>query len=281
MGVVPNGTLPNADQPRQADLEQAGAWLNQHGLVDARPTPLLAMRLAARRRARIAASVLLAMFIVAVSLTYASFYDRPTAGTFDGFEQHRRTPLLLVTALVITLVAAQSLLDWWVRRIDRRAGATLLRRAAHPVRLGWRTVVGVPRAAFAVATFAGAAALAIGALTVGGSTGWYAVAIQLIGLCGVAVSTCVQLRHLLAHPAVAEDEVSLTADAIMRVEDARAVAAPTVVWCLPVVSLVDSAPGWWNAAWVAFVVVGVIALWLIEARTAPSGTVARHAMSAR
>jgi hypothetical protein len=266
---MPNGRLPDVGPSvRPADLEQAGVWLAGHGLADVEPTPLLATRLAARRRTRLAASVLLAAFICAAALNTVSGSDQPWS-------------LLVMTAIVVGLVLAQSLLDRWVRRVDRRAGATLPRRAAHPVRLGWRTVIGWPRTAFALATFAGAAVLAISALTVDDSTGWYPVAIQLIGLCGVAVGTCVQLRHLLTHPAVADDEVSLTADAIMRVEDARAVAAPTVVWCLPIVSLVATAPGWWNAAWVAFVVLGVLALWLIEARSAPSGTVARHAMSAR
>ena len=136
----------------------------------------------------------------------------------------------MLTALVVGLVLAQSLLDRWVRRVDRRAAATLPRRAAHPVRLGWRTVLGWPRAAFAVTTFAGAVVLAIGALTVQDSTTRYAAVVLLIGLCGVAVGMVVQLRHVLTHPVVADDEVSLTADVIMRVEDAREVAAPTVVW---------------------------------------------------
>ena len=47
-------------------------------------------------------------------------------------------PLLVLAALVVGLLLAQSLLDWWVRRVDRRAGATLPRRAAHPIQLGWR-----------------------------------------------------------------------------------------------------------------------------------------------
>ena len=90
---------------------------------------------------------------------------------------------------------AQSLLDWWVRRVDRRAGATLPRRAAHPVRLGWRTVLGRPHAAFAVTTFAGAMALAVGALTVPDPTAQYAAVVLLIGLCGVAAGMVVQLRQ--------------------------------------------------------------------------------------
>lgn len=267
---MPNATAANAGQPGPAALEGVRLWLTMHGLADARPTPLLAVRLAARRRVRVAASVLLALFLIATALVYAASL---------GAEPGGRAPLLVLTAVVIALVVGQSLLDSWVRRVDRRVAATLRRRVAHPRRLGWRTVVGLPRAVFAGATFAGAVGLAIAALAVGDTTGRYAAVILLIGLCGVAVVTGVQLRHLLTHPAVAYDETSLTADAIMRVEDAREVSMPTVSWCLPTVSLLAAVPGWWTAAWLAFIVLGVVALALITARTAPAGTVVRHAMS--
>ncbi|MEU4743333.1 hypothetical protein AB0G02_23120 [Actinosynnema sp. NPDC023658] len=273
---MPKGTSPDADlSVRPADLERAGAWLAGHGLADVRPTTLLATRLEVRRRARLAASVLLAAFLIAVALTY-------TGGMVEG-SGDRRWSLLVLTALVVGLVLAQSSLDGWVRRVDRRAGATLSRRAAHPVRLGWRTVLGRPRAAFAVATFAGGTALAISTLTLDDSTARYAAVILLVGLCGLAVGVVVQLRHTLTHPVVADDEVSLTADVIMRVEDARVGAAPTAVWSvwsLPVVSVFSTTFGWWNAAWLAFIVLSVIALALIEARTARSAAVARNVMSA-
>ncbi|MEU4091593.1 hypothetical protein [Streptomyces sp. NPDC026673] len=269
-----------ADQSvRPADVEQAGAWLARHGLADVRPTPLLATRLAARRRARLAAQVLLAAFIIAVALVYT--LDLTARAAADGPGPNRRWSLLAMTAVVVALVLALSLLDRWVRKVDRRAGATLPRRAAHPVRLGWRTVLGLPHAAFAVGTFAVAMAMAISALTVRDSASRYAALILLIGLCGVAVGMVVQLRHILTHPVVADDEVSLTADVIMRVEDAREVATPSVVWSLPVVSVFDTALGWWNAAWLVFIVLSAITLALITARTAQSGTVARHATSTR
>ena len=273
---MPDETLSDVDPPvRPADLERAGAWLARHGLADVRPTLLLATRLAVRRRTRLAASVLLAAFIIGVTLTY-------TGGMDDG-SGYRRWSLLVLTALVVGLVLAQSLLDWRVRRVDRRAGATLPRRATYPVRLGWRTVLGWPRAAFAATTFAGATALAIGSLTLHNSTARYAAVILLIGLCGLAVGIVVQLRHILTHPVVADDEVSLTADVIMRVEDARAGAMPTAVWSvwsLPVVSVFSTTFGWWSAAWLVFIVLSVIALALIEARTARIAMVARQVMSA-
>jgi len=277
---MPNGTLPDVDLPvRPADLERAGAWLAGHGLADVRPTPLLAARLAVRRRARLAASVLLAVFILAAALAYVS--DLPPGPAVDGFEAHQRWWLLALAAAVVGWVLVQSLMDRWVRRVDRRAGATLPRRATHPVRLGWRTVLGWPRAAFAAATFAGATALAIGALTPHNSTARYAAVILLIGLCGVAVGTAVQLRHVLTHPVVADDEGSLTADFLMRVEDAREVAVPTVVWSLPVVSVFDTGLDPWNTGWLVFIILSVIALALITVRDGRSALAAQHRPSAR
>lgn len=260
------------DQPvRTADLKGASVWLAVHGLTDVPPTPLLATRLAARQRARLAAAVLLAAFIIAVALVYTA--DRSVGAAVDGSGPYRHWSLLLLTAVVVGLVLAQSLVDRRVRRADRRAAATLPRRAAHPVRPGWRTVLGWPRAAFTVATFAGAMVLAIGALTVLDSTARYAALLLLIGLCGAAVVMVVQLRHVLTHPVVADDEASLTTDVIMRVEDARDVTTPSLVWCLPVASVLDTVPGWWVFAWCLFIALGAVTLALI---TVGSGIAARR-----
>ncbi len=256
------------EQPAsQADVEQAGRWLAGHGLPEDRPTPLLAARLTARRRARLASSVVLAAFIVAVALAYS--FARPA----DGSGSIQPWSLVVLAVVVGGLVLAQALLDWRVRRADRRVAATLPRRAAHPVRPGWRTVLGLPRAAFAVTTFTGAMVLAIASLTARDGTAQYASVVLLVGLCGVAVATGVQLRHVLTHPVVADDEVSLTADGIMRVEDARDVTTPTAVWCLPTVSVLDTAPGWWVAAWCVFVALGAVSLALI---TVSAGLAARR-----
>ncbi|GAA1786478.1 hypothetical protein GCM10009682_05730 [Luedemannella flava] len=263
--------------PDGADLKVASAWLAMHGLADAEPTSLLATRLAVRRRARLAASILLAVFICAVALIYAS--DRPEGGAVD--RSGPRWSLVALTVTVVGLVLALALLDGWVRRVDRRAGAALPRRAAHPVRLGWRDVLGWPRVALVAGTFAGTVALAIGAITRPDATARYAAVVLLIGLGGVAVGMVVQLRHVLTHPAVADDEVSLTADVIMRIEDAREVAVPTVVWLLPVVSVIESAPGWWTAAWLTFVVLGVAGLALVTVWTVRTGQVARLVAGAR
>jgi hypothetical protein len=257
---------------RQADHTEAKRWLARHGLADTEPTPLLATRLAARRRAKVADSLLLAAFLIGAALAHTL---RLTEGTSSWL------PLLVLAALVVGLLVAQWLLGWWVRRVDRRAGAQLSRRVAHPVELGWPAVLGRPYAAFTVATFTGALLLAVSVLPVSDSSLRYGAIVVLISLTGAGAGTIMQLRQVLASPAVAEDEASLTADVIMRVEDARALVTPSLVWSLPAIFLYGESLGWWNAVSLALVVAGAIALCLIQIRTTGVGTAARRAMATR
>ncbi len=267
-------SLPDAGPPaRAADLRLAGEWLARHDLAGARPTPLLADRLAVRRRARLAAHVILALLIIASALAATS--------AFGGFQSPRPLPLLALTVLVAGLLLAQSLLDWWVRRVDQRAGASLSRRAAHLIQPGWRAVLGRPYAVFTVATFTGAMVLAGSALAVPDPTVRQLAVVLLIGLLGVTAISAMQLRHLLRRPVVAEDEESLTADVIMRVEDARDLTTPSVQWSLPMVLLFGTAPGWWSAAAVAYLILGLVACIVLNAKTPSSATAARRAMSVR
>jgi hypothetical protein len=266
--------LPDAGPPvRTADLRLAGKWLAMHGLTGARPTPLLASRLAVRRRARLATLVIPGVLIVASGLAARS--------AFGDFPPHRPLSRLALAALVVGLLLAQSLLDWWVRRVDQRAGATLSRRAAHPIQPGWRAVLGQPYAFFAVATSAGAMVLAGSALAVPDPTVRQLAVVLLIGLLGATAITAMQLRHLLRRPVVAEDEESLTADVIMRVEDARDRVMPSMLLSLPIVLLFGTAPGWWGAAAVAYLILNPVAYIALRTRTPSSATVARRAMSLR
>jgi hypothetical protein len=248
----------------QASLKEVSQWLAQHGLTGTEPTPLLAARLSVRRQARAIDSLLLATFLIGAALTHVL----------------GRLPLVL-TALVAALLSGQWLLHGWVLRSDRRAGAQLTRRVAHPVKLGWRAVLGRPYAAFTAATFAGAILLAVSTLTVPDPTLRNGAVVVLIGLAGTGVGLIMQLRQVLTSPAVADNEASLTADVIMRVEDARALVTPSLVWSLPAIFLYGESLGWWNAASVALVVAGVIALALIHHRTTNVETTARRALAVR
>nr|MDT0659681.1 hypothetical protein [Micromonospora sp. DSM 115978] len=258
---------------RQADHTEVGRWLAQHGLDAAEATPLLAVRLAVRRRAKVADSVLLAAFLIGAALTHV--WRGFTDVTFSWL------PLLVLTALVAVLLTGQWLLGRWVRRVDQRAGARLPRRVAHPVDLGWQAVLGRPYAIFTVATYTAAVLLAVSVLPIPDPDLRFGAAVVLIGLAAAAASLIMQLRQVLASPAVAQDEASLTADVIMRVEDARALATPSLVWTLPAIFLYGDELGWWNAVALALVVVGAVALGLIQSRTTAVEGAARRALATR
>ncbi|WP_062430609.1 hypothetical protein [Herbidospora daliensis] len=263
---------PLTDAP-EAALKEAESWLAQHDLADARPTPLLAHRLVARRYARLYGSIILAVLIVGSSgaATFSRFGDG-TARTWS---------LVAMIVLVAGLLVAQVLLDRWVRQVDRRAGATLSRRAAHLIQPGWRTVLGRPYAVFAAAVFVGSMLLTGSALALPDETVRRLAVVMLIGLLGATAINALQLRHLVRHPVVAEDERSLTADVIMRVEDARDLTTPNVQWTLPMILLFGTAPGWWSAAAMGYLLVSLAAFIVLRKKTPSSTTVARQAVGAR
>ncbi|GID98211.1 hypothetical protein ACFQFC_18960 [Amorphoplanes digitatis] len=256
-----------------AEHTEVERWLARHGLADAEPTPLLATRLAVRRRAKVADALLLAAFMMGAALTHA--LGLPTTVTSSWLL------LLVLASLAVGLLVAQWLLGWWVRRVDQRAGAQLARRVAHPAELGWPAVLGRPHAVFAVATFAGAFLLALSVLPIPDSGLRNGAIFVLIGLACAGVGTVLQLRQVLASPAVADDEASLTADVIMRVEDARALVTPSLVWTMPAIFLYGESLGWWNAVALALVVTGALALSLIQLRATRVGTAARRALATR
>ncbi|GAA1758060.1 hypothetical protein GCM10009734_77870 [Nonomuraea bangladeshensis] len=262
---------------RPGDVRQAGDWLARHGLGEARPTPLLAARLAARRRARLADHLMLAVLIIAAALAQLNLFLAAPGG--PGSESWTWWPLLMLAGLVAALLVTRTLLEAWVRRIDRGAGAALARRATHPVQPGWRVLLGRPYALWAAGTYAAALALTGSALTLDGAGVRQAALVLLVALAGVGAVALLQVRDLLARPVVAEDELSLTADVIMRIEDARESTSPGTVWCLPMVLLFGMAPGWWRAASLSLVLLGLAALVVIQTRTPDSAAMARRIVS--
>ncbi|GAA0943064.1 hypothetical protein [Virgisporangium aurantiacum] len=251
------------------------AWLRRHELDDALATSVLATRLAVRWRARLVGSIMLALLFIVAALVQTFQL------TTEDYGPLRPTLLVVLAVFVGGLVVTQFLLDRWVRRVDQRIGATLSRRATHPVHPGWRSVVGRSHAALGIGSFLGAVALAVSALTVTDPVVRYGALVLLTGVCGVGAVVAVQLRHLLSRPVVADDAASLTADVIMRIEDARDTNVPSVLWSLPMVLLFGMAPGWWGAAALAFMLAGLIGLVVVQMRTPGSAATARQVVGVR
>jgi hypothetical protein len=243
------------------------AWLRRHKLDDTRVTPVLATRLAVRIRARMVSHIMFAALFIVAALVQAREKLAPDA--------NGKTALLVaLAAMVGGLVLTQFLLDRWVRTVDRKVGATLTRRATHPIQPGWRALLGRSYAILGLAGFAGAGALAVSALALPDIR--YPALVLLTGVAGVAAVVAVQTRHLLVRPVVAEDEASLTADVVMRIEDARDGGALSTLWSLPVVLLFGTAPGWWAAAAFAFMFAGLIGLVVVTMKTPCVGAMARQ-----
>ena len=99
---------------------------------------------------------------------------------------------------------------------------------------------------------------------------------------GLRVGEDNPINHDVTPYAAVDDlEVSLTADVIMRIEDVRESTAPTVLWSLPMVLVFGSAPAWWNAASIGFVLLGMATLIAIQVRTPGAAAMARHVVGVR
>lgn len=263
---MPDGATPEIGP---ADRRLAADWLARHGLAG-EPTPLLNARLAARGRVTFVDSLVLGALFIAASLAVVG--DLFPTSAQDG-SSRRVLWLALLTAVLAALLLAQILTQRWTRRADRQAGQGLARRATHHRQLGWRDIVGPGDAWLAAGAFTASLTLAL----IGGG---YASVVTLVALAGCAVSMGVRLRDLWTRPIIAEDETSLTADLVMRVEDAREAVSPVVPLSLPLILMASAAPTWWIVAAFILPPAGVVALIVIRKRTPPCTVVARRAMIA-
>ena len=224
-----------------SDLRLAGAWLAQHGWMTPGPTPALATRLAVRRNASVADSVLLAGFIIAAGARAGEQAVAPIRGPdrVAWWWRWRRW--------WVGWCWRRWLLDRWVR--GSTAGPVPAWRGGRrtPCRPDggrcWacRTWRSRPRPSRAHSRWRRARwPRRSGSTGRGGRAADRPV--------GGGGCVAVRIRHLLTRPVVADDEESLTADLVMRIEDAREATAPTACcgrcpWCC------CSAPHpcWWNA----------------------------------
>jgi hypothetical protein len=200
-------------------LRRATGWLSKHGLAETGPTPLLTARLAVRRRARVELFALAAVvFVLAVIAQFLAWYRQ---------ESGPRTVLLVS---YVAVVLAFVLLRWlWlraVRRADRRIGAGLTRRVAHPTPPRWQCVLGRGRLITTVVTYAAGGFLLVATAVITSNTQHRVViAIGLTGLALLAATSGMELTDIMRRPALAEDALSLVVDDTLRAEDAREAAA--------------------------------------------------------
>jgi hypothetical protein len=80
----------------------------------------------------------------------------------------------------------------------------------------------------------------------------------------------------VVHPHTRADDGHRTDELRCR-EDSTAL---TTLWSLPVVLMFGSAPGWWNAASIGFVLLGAAAYIVVQVRTPCAAAMARHVVGA-
>jgi hypothetical protein len=191
--------------------ERTRRWLARHGLVHREATPLLRARLHARHRGEALATGL----TVVATLGYLAW--NLVLGFPDDDSRELYSLLAFFAALALAAVAAL----WVQGRVDRRVGAGLARRVAHPsaVRLG--AVVGGWFVTAAAVTYGGGAL--VGAVVAAGADNRDDRAGGIVLLCAVlafALIGLVGLVEVVRRPAVADDAHSLVDDTLLRREDA-------------------------------------------------------------
>lgn len=206
-------------------------WLREHGLVE---TPLLAARLRARERSRLATFAVV-WAAVAGALIVGRLW-------LPGLVVTPGSPTATMARDAVADVLATASI-WWVlggpRRAERRLRAALPTRVARAVPL---RVLGLwDRVA---AAFVYAAAFACGLLAVpkaGGAAFVFLIALVACG--GIAFAA---LRTVARRPVLAEDAVSLAADDLLRAEDARRGVAPyPLILVVPLATALPADRQWW------------------------------------
>jgi hypothetical protein len=221
-------------------MRRAAAWLASRGAAGIAPSPLLAARLRVRRR------IVIAMFgvVVLVGLVAVATYGRLGWDSYQSYQRGVVARLLGNMVFVLVVVLARWLALRAVRRADRRIGAALSRRVAHPTPFGWRAVLG-RRLAIPALTFGGAVGIGVAAAVLARTTqDLMMVAVLLLGVAVLAAMTAVEIAEILRRPALAEDAASLAADDALRIDDARGVATsplPVLLAALTATSLTPSA----------------------------------------
>jgi hypothetical protein len=204
---------------------RARRWLARHGAADREVTPLLAARLAARRRGEILTMVVLVAGIVAYLAwgVWESVVDYFTPSVPEVTDLSRLAALFIVYAL--GAIAAQFV----QARGERRIGAALSRRVAQPTAAGPVAVAGSWFAAAAAVVYGGGL-LAGAVVALGGrdaSDGDRLIGVVFIGaVLAFAALGLGALAGVVRRPVVAEDAQSLVDDHLLRREEAMQAIAP-------------------------------------------------------
>jgi hypothetical protein len=244
------------DEPTAAEAGFTRAWLGRHDITADRQTRLLALRVGSREQARRSYQLLFGLY----GGVWVVVAELPVPVRF-----------LLVSAVF----AVVPLLQWRRVRPRERAAARLapagdrlpLRVTARQV--GWWSLASV------LLTFGGGVVLCVARF----STSPVAAVSWAAALAVGAGSTALVLGPALRAPVIAEDPLSLAADAVLRAQDV-VMFAPSAVFAL--LALIDFAETWpsvppWFPVRVGYLVLALATAFAAQLRcrrrpvTAPAG----------
>lgn len=218
----------------------ARTWLERHGASGREPSRVLTARIAVRKRRTEREMLHLGLLCVALIAFVLVTEFASLSLVINGQDVLN----VVVMGAFYLLMAA---LTWWgsrsQRSAERRIAASLPQRAAHGTGTGAVRVLGVPFVVASAATYVGGVAigavLAFGADTV---TDRLIAAVFAAGTAVFAVITAVVAAEEVRRGALAEDEESLAADDLLRVEDAHRVPPfPAVLAAIYAVNVTDTA----------------------------------------
>ncbi len=188
-------------------------WLSPREPVFVEPTPLLVARIQARRRFR--RRIMAGVVAAAVALMIATWTWSPETDS----------PAMYMAKISAAYVASLGTM-WWIlrgpRRAEHRIARTVRTRVARPATVGVREVVGSWHLAAAGAGYVAATLIGVVALASVDSTQHrLAAVVCLAAVAACAVISAATVLAVVRRPALAEDDRSLAADDLLRVEDAR------------------------------------------------------------
>lgn len=177
-------------------------------------------------------------------------------------------------AVVVTFVVLAGFV-WWatlrIRKAEQRLARSVPRRIAHGKRLGVLEVAGTATVMLWLASCVGGIGLG---LTIGflaestekqliGFT--YAAGIAVLGALSIALA-----RQVVKQPSLADDEISLRTDDMLRRKDTQLTLLPTGVYlALPLTSALPEFATWLWAYFLGSVAIGLLATLVVRLRRAP------------
>jgi hypothetical protein len=254
-GSGPNDTILAVGEQ---DLARARDWLARHGARGDPPSRLLAARLAVRAGARqtgmlliVGIGLLIVGWAALVELIDFSWEVGPSGTELRGALEMSVAYLLL------------SLVTWWTCRRqwagERRIARALPRRVAHSARTGVLGVVGGWYVLAAAVTYGGGLAIGLGVVALSGTAeGRVLGAVIAAGTLGLGALAAVVVAEAVRRPALAEDDLSLRADDLLRTEDAH-VMPPFPLLVALVASIAAAASAAVTFVLLGYVVVGAVA----------------------